>query len=240
MRDLLVERLRLAKRPDLERLLGDLKLEPAKYHDLADAQLVQLISEKLRSVAGNSIVNPFRRKRLPYKQILVDVADKLAPGPFWTSYKASGPESARQIEDFIAKQIEDRIRNLFATIVAERSEADAAVLQAKLLAELRRKGVPEHAARSAATALTGGTLSGAAVGPLVASMLFGSLWTTLFGLSLAQVVLGGVLVGGPVGVAAATLAFVTSPSYSKTIPALYRIILIRKNADQKARLRERK
>ena len=86
----------------------------------------------------------------------------------------------------------------------------------------------------------GGTLSGAALGPLVASMLFSSLWITLFGLSFAQVLVGGLTVGGPIGVAAAALAFVTGPSYSKTVPAVYRIIMIRKNADQKASLTEQK
>ena len=94
--DLLFERLRTAKRADLLALLGDLKMEPKKFVKATNEDLVGAISAELRSVAGHTVANVALRRdphEFEYKQILVDVADKLAPGHFtWTGYKVSGPE----------------------------------------------------------------------------------------------------------------------------------------------------
>jgi len=62
--DELLNRLGIAKRADLEALLGDLKLDHRNYRDSTDGQLVDTISAELRSAAGNSLMNVMlRRKR---------------------------------------------------------------------------------------------------------------------------------------------------------------------------------
>lgn len=54
-------------------------------------ELILLCSKKLRAAAGSSTGNMFRNDHgFPYKQILIDVADKLSPGHTvlsWTDYK---------------------------------------------------------------------------------------------------------------------------------------------------------
>jgi uncharacterized protein YaaW (UPF0174 family) len=227
--DDLFQRLRQAPRPDLLLLLGDLKIASKGLEHKSKTELIHLVSKELRSAAGSSLLNPLRGQHdLPYRRILVDVADKLSPGKFtWGPFEASGSESSTEIEDYIAERLEARLADLIASM----SDDDKRKLQARLQADMRAKGVPEAVVGGTTTALSSGLLSGAALGPLIASLLFGSLWTTLFGMSVAQLVLGGVAVGGPVGIAVAAVAVATSPSYSKTIPAVYRLILIRRSAE---------
>jgi uncharacterized protein YaaW (UPF0174 family) len=233
--DALFQRLRKAQRPDLLLLLADLKLDAQRLKDKSDDELIGIVSKQLRSVAGSSFANVARGKHdLPYKRILIDVADKLAPGRLkWSQYKMSGPETESQIEDYILQRLEARLSELIKAM----SEDDKRKLQTRLEDDMRAKGLPEAAVRGAVTALSTGVISGVAFGPLIASLLFGGLWTALFGLTIAQLLLGGVAIGGPVGLVLATIAVVTGPSYSKTIPAVYRLIVIRQSFEEREGLR---
>lgn len=238
--DLLFLRLRAAKRVDLMALLGDLKMDPRKFVKATDEDLVGAISAELRSSAGHTFVNVALRRdphEFRYKQILVDVADKLAPGHFtWTNYKVSGPETELEIEDYILERISTLIDERLAAMSAE----DKAKLQQELEADLRKRGIPEHVIKASLAAVAAGTISGAAVGPFVAGVLFQSFWVWLTGLTLGQVIAGGVLGGGAVGVLVAALVVVGAPSYSKTIPATVRLILIRRSQQALADLRSKK
>lgn len=232
--DTLFQRLRQAKRPDFLALLGDLKMDPVNFREATDEDLVNAISAELRSAAGNSIANVARGPHdFSYKQILVDVADKLAPGLFsWTKFKVSGPETEEQIEDYIY----ERILILMEQHLKSMDAADKAKLQERLEADLRARGVLEHVVRGSLSAISAGTLTGVVIGPLVAVAVFGSLWTWLVGLTLRQLILGGLSGGGPVGLVAAALIVVTDASYSKTIPAVARLILIRLSHEAEAKL----
>lgn len=228
--DELLNRLGVAKRADLEALLGDLKLDHRKYRDSSDGQLVDTISAELRSAAGNSVMNVMlRRKRhdFPYTQILVDVADKLAPSILGRSgFKATGSQTVEEIEAYIDCRIEERvIENL-----KRMCDPDKVKLQAKLAADLRSRGVPEHSIRSTLAAIASSTFTGIALGPAIAALLYGSVWSALFGFSLAQLLVSGLTIGGPIGVLVAGIAAVSAPSYSKTIPAVHRLIKMRENA----------
>ncbi|MBX7133935.1 MAG: hypothetical protein K1X67_14780 [Fimbriimonadaceae bacterium] len=238
--DLLFERLRAAKRPDLLALLGDLKMDPKKFVKATDEDLVGAISTELRSAAGHTVANVALRRDphdFEYKQILVDVADKLAPGHFtWTGYKVSGPETELEIEDYIL----ERISALIDERLAAMSAKDKARLQQQLEADLRQRGIPEHAIKAGLAAVTTGTITGIAVGPLVAGMLFKGFWVWLTGLTVGQVIAGGVLGGGAVGVLVAALFVAGGPSYSKTIPATVRLILIRRSQQALADMRKKK
>lgn len=228
--DELLNRLGIAKRADLEALLGDLKLDHRKHRDSNDEQLVDTISAELRSAAGNSLMNVMlRRKRheFSYKQILVDVADKLAPGILGRSgFKATGHQTVVEIEAYIDCRIRERvIENL-----EKMSDLDKVKLQERLAADLRSRGVPEQSIQSTLAAIASSTLTGVALGPAIAALLYGGVWSAIFGFSLAQLLVSGLTIGGPIGVLAAGIAAVSAPSYSKTIPAVHRLIKIRENA----------
>jgi uncharacterized protein YaaW (UPF0174 family) len=231
--DTLFQRLRMANRADLDALLKDLKKDPCEYKDYTDAALVLAISKALRTAAAWSLDDiHLADHEFPYKKILVDVADKLNPGFGWTDYKVSGPESEMQIEDYIYEQVLILMEKYFASL----NDADKAKLQADIEADLRARGLPEQVVRGALSSLAAGTLAGITIGPIVASAIFGSLWTWLFGLSLGQLILGGFAVGGPVGLVVAALMVASGPSYSKTIPAVTRLIQIRLSHEAEAKL----
>ncbi|MEP6482569.1 MAG: hypothetical protein ABJA94_11240 [Rhodoglobus sp.] len=233
--DVLFQRLRSAQRPDLISLISDLKLDANKFQGKPDDELVDAISAELRSVAGNSLMNPTRGPHdFLYKELLVDVADKLAPGlTSWSHFRVSGPESEVEIEDYIAERVEVRV----AELVSAMNEEDRRKLQARLELDMQSKGIPESVTRAAVTGLSTGAISGIAFGPLIASLLYSGLWTSIFGLTTAQVLLGGVALGGPVGIGLAAIAVLSGPSYSKTIPAVYRLILIRRSAEAREAMR---
>jgi hypothetical protein len=137
-----------------------------------------------------------------------------------------------QIEDYIYEQVLILMEKYFASL----NDADKAKLQADIEADLRARGLPEQVVRGALSSLAAGTLAGITIGPIVASAIFGSLWTWLFGLSLGQLILGGFAVGGPVGLVVAALMVASGPSYSKTIPAVTRLIQIRLSHEAEAKL----
>ena len=228
--DELFKRLAMAERSELEALLGDLKLHRYQHSDKTDAELIEKISSELRSAAGNSLMNVMLRRKhheFSYKQILVDVADKLAPGILGRSdYKASGPDTEEQIE----AHIDGRIRKRVEMYLKKMSEVDKRKLQDELAKDLRSKNIPEESIQSTLAMIASGTLTGVALGPAVAALLYGGVWSAVFGFSLAQLLVSGLIVGGPVGIFAAGIAVVSAPSYSKTIPAVYRLIKIRENA----------
>lgn len=228
--DLLIQRLRLCSRSDLEDLLKDLKLDPLKYKTVSDQELVLVISKELRSAAGHTVTNLFRHgHELSYRNILVAIADKLTPGVFSKSpySKVEVSVSAVVIENHIQGQILDLIQKQRQKLNAEqRSELDA-----KLLQELQGKGVPEHVLRGVSSALATGALTGVMVAPVIATALFGGFWTWLIGMSLGQVILGGLAGGGPVGLVVAAAVVVGGPSHAKVIPAVVRLITIRQSRD---------
>lgn len=233
--DVLFARLGQAKRSDLEALAQDLRMADPGISTLSDAELADRVSRELRSAAGNSLVNALCRRGphdFPYRTILIDVADKLTPGMLTRSRFKGSEVDIVEIEDYIADLIDMRV----ADNLAKMSDADKRKMQERLLKELRAQGVPEGVIQSSLTGMAAGTLSGVALGHVVAVLLYGGIWTTLFGVSLVQLLLGGLAVGGPVGIAAATVLVLSSTSYSKTIPVVYRLIQIRKAAEVRAEL----
>ena len=113
--DVLLSRLRRLKKDDLmEILVGGLKV-PAKSVTNNDKQaLIHLCSKELRGAAGSSTANVFREDHeFPYKQILIDVADKLSPGHTilsWTDYKLEDAHTEDEIENTISNLFEERTK----------------------------------------------------------------------------------------------------------------------------------
>lgn len=234
--DTLIQRLRLATRDDLKTLLEtDLRVSRDQYRGATYEQLIAAVSKELRSAAGHSLLNVWRNPhQLPYKRILVDVADKLAPGRFkWSQFTVDGPESESEIEDYI----NERFRILIEQYLKSLNESDKVELQKRVETNLRAQGLPASVVASSMAALASGTITGVLIGPIVAAAIFGSFWTWLFGLSIGQLILGGIAGGGPIGILVAGAIIATGTSYSKTIPAVTRLIVIRLDREAKDRLK---
>src|SRR5512137_152369 len=124
------------------------------------------ISAEWRAVHGHTLRNRFRSPHaLPWKRILIDVADKLKPGLWWTSYRLDDKFSEAEIETDILRMCDERARKMWDDMTPETRKEFAQALNKELkaaAAELGRtsKGV---AARSVTVASLG---SGIAAGLL--------------------------------------------------------------------------
>jgi hypothetical protein len=119
--DVLMRRLRKLKVGDLRTILtGGLRVDEKAVCNLKKEELVLFCSKELRSAAGSTTKNRFRGDHdLPYKQILIDVADKLSPGhtPLsWTDYKLGDDHNESEIEDAIARRFEDLAKEWWANL----------------------------------------------------------------------------------------------------------------------------
>lgn len=223
--DILLKRLRQCSKPELLDLLDDLKLDKDKHAHAQERDLQELVAKELRSVAGYSLGNLMGKKRaLTYRQILIRVADKLTPGIL--SKSPYRDDNTGDGEDLIENYISERVRTLAVEQFKKLPPEKRSELQEQLLAQLKQKGVPAHVLQGVSSALAAGTLSGAVVAPVVATLLFSGFWTWLIGLSAWQLVVGGLAGGGPLGLALASALIANSPGYQKLIPAVVRLIAI--------------
>jgi uncharacterized protein YaaW (UPF0174 family) len=113
--DLLTQRLQSLVIDDLRSLLvGGLRLDEKKLEGLQRTDLVMLCSAKLRSAAGSSTLNLTRSPHeFPYKQLLIDVADKLTQGntPLsWTKYRLNDEHHEEEIEQVVLDLFEEQAR----------------------------------------------------------------------------------------------------------------------------------
>ena len=232
--DLLFERLRSANRDELDALLPVLKLKPLEFKTASDEDRISAISKELRSAAGNSLRNiPRGDHDLPCRRVLIDVADKLAPGRWsWSPFKMDSKEPDTEIEDYIYEHYNRLMQERLATMSAD----DRRKLQQAMEADLKGKGYQQDVITAATSAIGTGVIAGAAIGPIVAMALFSTFWTWLVGLTLGEILIGGVLGGGPIGLLLGGLNFAISPSYSKTVPAVLRLVFIRQTRAAEAGL----
>jgi uncharacterized protein YaaW (UPF0174 family) len=113
--DLLTQRLQSLVVDDLKSLLiGGLRLEEIELEGLQHTDLVMLCSAKLRTAAGSSTLNLTRSPhQFPYKQLLIDVADKLTQGntPLsWTKYRLKDEHKEEEIEQVVLDLLEEQAR----------------------------------------------------------------------------------------------------------------------------------
>lgn len=214
-------------------------------HDLQ----VSLISAEWRAVHGHTLANLWRDSHeLPWKRILIDVADKLKPGLGWTAYDMDDAISEEELEKMILRFIDQRARDAWAGMSDEEKQKMASALDAEAAAaagmtrqQATKAGIGHITTTSLAAGIGAGLLSGAgalslasgATSLAVAGALGGTLYQVglwvvvrLFGWwSGAQLVASGgaAAVGGALLSAPAAVAFlanaVMSTSYRKTIPA---------------------
>jgi hypothetical protein len=89
---------------------------------LSHTQLVEFCDQEFRASAGFTSANLVRRVRgqnFPYKRLLIDVADRLAPGvtPLgWTRYRLKDDHGEEEIEDYILECFEERARKWWSKL----------------------------------------------------------------------------------------------------------------------------
>ena len=103
---------------------------------------IDLISREWRAVHGHTLVNIARRSHeLPWKRILIDVADKMKPGWGWSSFKMDDESSEEEIEHAILEYFDERVKAAWAAMKEEERTAMADRLNAELSVAQRTRGV---------------------------------------------------------------------------------------------------
>lgn len=123
--DPLTIRLDLLNQNDLKTiLLSGLKVDEEVVFGKSKEVLIRLLSKELRAAASSSTVGLRRDEHeFPYKQILIDVADKLAPGYTalsWTKYKLEDAHTVEEIEEAIAAIFEEKARKWWSGLSEEK------------------------------------------------------------------------------------------------------------------------
>lgn len=220
-----------------------------KFSAVSRSYKVALISAEWRAAHGHTLVNLLRDSHeLPWKRILIDVADKLKPGWGWTAYGMDDPISEEELEQMILRFFDQRVREAWEAMSDEDRQKMASTLDAEAAAaagmtsqQAAQAGFGHITTTSLAAGIIAGLLSGAgavglasgaasvAVGGLLGGTLYQlGLWVVvrvfgwLSGVQLAAqggaAAVGGALLSAPAAVIFLAQA-VMSTSYRKTIPA---------------------
>ncbi|HOX69814.1 MAG TPA: hypothetical protein PKV56_18355 [Burkholderiaceae bacterium] len=207
------------------------------------------ISKEWRAVHGHTLLNLRRgNHELPWRRILVDVADKLKPGWGWSDFRTDDERSDGEIEAAILRYFDERAQEAWAKMneeerakLASSLEQELAQAQANVGASVRGAGISGITTSSLGAGIGAGLLSGAGALSLAQGAtsfaLSGLIGGTLYQLSFWIVVrvfgawsgvqlmasgglatVAGALLSVPALVAFAANA-VMSTSYRKTIPA---------------------
>jgi len=240
--DIIFQRLEIATEAEIRKICEALKVEyfpsiPIGY-----------LSKEYRQAAGHSMANLTRSSHsLPYKRILIDIADKLKPGIGWTNFKMDDEYTEEEIENKIFEFMTIRFEEQFQKL----PEKDKREVEDLLSAQLQKNGLKQTTINATIAALSSGGLGVALAGTAASTIfaqtaLIGTLSNILFGTgaviysssassvaavylapTASQVILCGTGVGVIIAVPllAATLG---GPAYRKTIPATLQMIVIRK------------
>jgi uncharacterized protein YaaW (UPF0174 family) len=227
---------------------------------------VIVISKEWRAVHGHTLLNRFRNDHdLPWKQILIDVADKMKPGFGWTDFKLDDEHTEEEIETAILgffdelvklqwEKLSEEDRQKMVNNINDSLDHTAEVIRAKgnragfapvtvsslssgIGAGLLAGGGALLVAQTAASGVVGGLLGGVLyqIGLWIVVRIFG--WW-----SGAQLVSGGgaAVIGGVLVSAPALIAFIAnalmSTSYRKTIPATLSLLCAHEMRKQLAEL----
>ena len=227
---------------------------------------VIVISKEWRAVHGHTLLNRFRNDHdLPWKRILIDVADKMKPGLRWTEFRIDDDHTEEEIETAILgffdelvklqwEKLSEEDRQKMVDNINDSLDHTAEVIRAKG----NRAGFAPVTVSSLSTGIGTGLLAGGGallvaqatasgvVGGLLGGVLYQiGLWivVSIFGSwSGAQLVLSGgaAFIGGVLVSAPALIAFIAnalmSTSYRKTIPATLSLLSAHEMRKQLAEL----
>lgn len=230
--DTLWQRLQIATEPELRKLgeIVGLTETTMKCREV----LIEEISADLRAAAGHSIRNLFReRHEFPYKQILIDVADKMAPGwgPWsWTHYRLNDGHSEIEIEETIWRFYEQKMERKIQQLPGESREK----LRTEIAEELRQLGYSQALVSQIGAGLVGSgvslLISRALAYHIAMSTASGLAWLRLWWIGHASITatLGvGALIFNLL-YAPALVWWLGNTAYRKTVPATLELIKIRK------------
>ena len=213
------------------------------------AHKINVISKEWRAIHGHTLFNRFRSDHeLPWKRILIDVADKLKPGVCWTDFRMDDGRAEEEIEarvleffDQLMKArwekmsekeqqemvnaLNDSLDQTDEVIRAKASRAGfapvtVASLSSGVAAGLLAGGGALLVAQSAAAGVVGGLLGGALyqIGLWLVVRILGWWSGAQLAIGGGAATIGGALVSMPAMIAFAANALM-STSYRKTIPA---------------------
>jgi uncharacterized protein YaaW (UPF0174 family) len=230
--DVLWRRLQSARPAELCKLGEILKISElnAKSRDV----IIEELSREIRCAAGHSIPNLFRSPHdFPYKQMLIDVADKMAPGftfLSWTHYKLHDVHGEIEIEETIWGFFENLVKRAIGKLSPEAKED----LRKKTEEELRKMGYGEAVITQIGAAILGGSAA-ILIGPALAYYVA---LNTASGLMWLKIWLAGkAALAFVLGTGSAVFAVIYLPiiaywfgntAYRKTVPATLHLIQIRK------------
>jgi len=200
------------------------------------------ISKEYRSAAGHTIGNWFRGPHdMPYKEVLVDVANKL---------KSKGSGEVFALGDGRSEEeVEDKIILYFAEKIAAELSKMRPDERAKKFEELKEKladgknlnldkesldNIKNAFALGSAvvgTSAVSSLLTGSVTASLFYSGAFATLWGGVFGMSSSLLLLTGTGVGAAIA-APLLLIILGSPSYKKIIPVTLQLINIRRRVKE--------
>ena len=232
------------------------------------AYKVIVISKEWRAVHGHTLRNRFRNDHdLPWKRILIDVADKMKPGLRWTKFRIDDDHTEEEIETAILgffdelvklqwEKLSEEDRQKMVNNINDSLDHTGEVIRAKG----NRAGFVPVTVSSLSSGITAGLLGGGGallvaqttaagvVGGLVGGALSQiGLWIVvrIFGWwSGAQLLSGGgaAMVGGILVSTPALIAFIAnalmSTSYRKTIPATLSLLCAHEMRKQLAKLED--
>lgn len=208
-----------------------------------------VISKEWRAVHGHTLLNRFRNDHeLPWKRILIDVADKLKPGWYWTEFKIDDHHAEEDIERAILVYLDDLVKAHWNKLSEAERQKIVSGINESLDHDARTIGKSGNQAgfvhvtvQSLSAAIGTGLIAGGGallVAQATASGVIGGffggvlyqigLWIIVRIVSWwsgAQLVSGGyvALIGGMIVSVPAIFAFAAnalmSTSYRKTIPA---------------------
>lgn len=192
---------------------------------------IYTISKEYRSAAGHSLINIIREDHeLPYKMILIDVADKLYPGFFWTDYSFDDDSTEEEIEEEIEKYLSERAQKEWDKL----SPLEKKRREEQLKQELVTAGYAQANINSIMTMLASGSI-GNILATRAASYLASSASPSLLGVSSSSFLLSSTGIGLLISIPL-LIGTLGGPAYRKTILATIQMIRIRRRVEAEALL----
>jgi uncharacterized protein YaaW (UPF0174 family) len=221
--DIIFSRLRKATKEEKEEICKALRIPFTSD--------IYAISKEYRSAAGHSFRNLFREDHeLPYKKILIDVADKLKPGILWTSHKYDDDIPEKRIENEIELYLLDRVQKELNKL----TDSERKKKEEEFKKGFEKAGYSQATINSIMAMLASGTV-GAVVAPRVALYFASSTSASILGVSSTSILLSstgiGLLISIPMLIGA-----LGGPAYRKTVLATIHMIRIRKRVEGEASL----
>jgi hypothetical protein len=248
--DILWQRLESARPLELQKLGEYLALSDLA-NKLSDQQ-IDILSREIRSAAGHTAANWFRGPHdFLYSTMLVDVADKLAPGwtlLSWPSWKINLKEPG--IENQLEEMIWGFWKDKFEERINKIPQAEREELRKNVSAELERLGYSQALISQIGAGLLGG-VGGSLIGPALAYQIVLSSLSgfallkfnvlTMLGFTATVAVPTALSLGLTLAVSSILFLpifgiWLGNTAYRKTIPVTLYLIQIKKLREAEAQL----